>query len=150
MNGLLYVADNFQILQDGKVLAVGMFADRVVVLNVPEEAPEPSREMPFGIQLGFLMCLRDLPSVKVSGNVSIEPPDGKPLISPFAFSASGSIGGSVNIIVSLNPFLISCAGNYRVLFETEMGVISESLEIRVERIKQNPAAPVTTTPIASA
>jgi len=78
---ILYIADEFKTLEGGKTLAIGLFTDRVVVLNVPSNIPAPTREVPYGIPLGLLACVMDTPATELTGSVSITPPSGSPLMS---------------------------------------------------------------------
>ena len=140
MKALLYVADNFQSLQDGKVLAVGLYSDKVVILNIPIDAPEPSSKLPFGISLGLLVCLLDLPAEDVSGNISILPPSGHALVSPMTFAVPAQAGRSANIVLALNPFLVSEPGLYQVVVDIADVRISESFEIRMSRQQSHTVA----------
>ena len=140
MKGLLYVADNFQTLQDGKVLAVGLYPDKVVVMNIPVDAPEPSRELPFGINLGLLLCLVDLPSDDVAGKIIILPPSGHALAPPMSFAVQAQAGRSANIVLAANPFPVSEPGVYQVVVDIADLHIAESFEIRMTRQQSHTVA----------
>ena len=140
MKGLLYVADNFQTLQDGKVLAVGLYPDKVVVMNIPVDAPEPSRELPFGINLGLLLCLVDLPSDDVAGKITILPPSGHTLAPAMSFAVQARAGRSANIVLVANPLLVSEPGLYQVVVDIADLHIAESFEIRMTRQQSSTAA----------
>ena len=140
MKGLLYVADNFQTLQDGKVLAVGLYADKVVVMNIPIDAPEPSAELPFGISLGLLVCLLELPAADVSGHISILPPSGHAMAPPMSFAVPAQAGRSANIVLATNPFLVSEPGVYQVVVDIADLHIAESFEIRMTRQQSHAVA----------
>ncbi|MDP2006444.1 MAG: hypothetical protein Q8K45_12265 [Rubrivivax sp.] len=135
MKLILYVADEFKKLEGGKTLAVGLFTDRVVVLNVPQETPPPSHEMPYGVPLGLLACLMDLPTAELTGSMTVVPPSGQVVVSIPSFKANGLIGGSTNVSFRLDPFLMTDEGIYTVVLSFEgLEELSEKFELRIKRI----------------
>ena len=44
----MLVADEFRMEQSGKALAIGLYADGVVVLTIPKNAPQPTKDTPVG------------------------------------------------------------------------------------------------------
>lgn len=143
MKLILYVADEFKTLEGGKTLAVGLFTDRVVVLNIPQSTPPPSQEMPYGVPLGILACLTDLPKAELTGSMTINPPSGKPVISVLACTAKGSIGGATNLSFRFDPFLMTDEGVYTLVFAFEgFENLSETFELRIKRIDDATATPV--------
>ena len=56
----LYVADVIELLASGKLVAMGLFPDRKIVLNVPHDAPDPSDEMPYGVNLTLCITISNL------------------------------------------------------------------------------------------
>ena len=134
MKLILYVADEFKTLEGGKTLAVGLFTDRVVVLNVPHDVPSPSSEMPYGILLSLLACLIDMPKAEVTGSATIIPPSGVTSMNVGSVSSKAVVGGSANIVFRLDPFLMTGEGLYTLVLEFE-GVepISDTFELRVKK-----------------
>lgn len=133
MNLILYVADEFKQLEGGKTLAVGLYTDRVVILNVPGSGPNPSPELPYGIPLGLLACLTEVPSASQSCTVTIEPPTGAALMRMENVPVKSTVaGGSANLVMGFQPFLMSEAGTYTVALQFENGErLTETFEIRI-------------------
>lgn len=131
----LFVADEFKALEGGKTLAVGLFTDRVVVLNVPRDVPAPSQEGPYGMRLGLLACLLDLPKSELTATVTIQPPSGPTRMKVDSVSVKGLVGGSTNLLFQIEPFLVTGAGNYTLVLDLD-GVerLSETFELRVNRV----------------
>ena len=142
MKLLLYVADEFKTLEGGKTLAVGLFTDRVVVLNVPRDAPSPTAELPYGIPLGLLACLIDVPKTELAGSATIQPPSGATVMRvPSVLVKPATVGGSANVVFRLDPFLMTGEGIYTLALELEGESLSETFELRVKRT-DDPAAKV--------
>lgn len=134
MKFLLYVADEFRTLEGGKTLAVGLFTDRVVILNIPGDAPPPSLEMPYGLPLGLLACVADLPEAEMKGSMKILPPTGEAVMSVPSVTAKGSKGGSTNLVFRFDPFLMTGEGIYTAVLAFDgCGELSETFELRIRR-----------------
>lgn len=133
MKLILYVADEFKSLEGGKALAVGLFPDRVVVLNVPRTTPPPTAELPYGIPLGLLVCVLDLPAAEVSGSGSIETPTGPSRMSLQRVTLRGAVGGSANLQMRFDPFLVTAPGTYSFTLSFDgFDPLSASFEFRIE------------------
>ena len=135
MKLLLYVADEFKTLEGGKTLAVGLFTDRVVILNVPRNVPPPTSELPYGIPLGLLACVMDLPKAELSGSGSITTPTGPSAMSMQGISAKGVVGGTTNLQMRFDPFLVTAAGTYTLTLSFDgYEPLSETFELRIENV----------------
>ena len=143
MKLILYVADEFKTLEGGKTLAIGLFTDRVVILNVPGNAPDPSHETPYGIPLGLLACVTELPTTELAASMSILPPTGSAVMGAKSVSVKGAIGDAVNMLFQFDPFLMTAEGLYTLNLTFEgLDVLSESFELRIRRTDDAKAAPV--------
>jgi hypothetical protein len=132
---ILYVADEFKSLEGGKTLAVGLFTDRVVVLNIPRDVPPPTREVPYGVPLGLLACVMDAPATELNGLASIAPPSGPSTMSLPRVSTKGPVGGSHNLRFHLDPFLMTEEGNYTFSLEFDgFPRLSETFEFRIRKV----------------
>lgn len=134
MHMQLLIADHFDTLASGKVLAVGLFTDRVVLLNVPADAADPSPEVPFGIDLGLLITLSDTPPGPMAGEISIHPPGSLPPVAVLRFTGIGVAAGyAANVMTKLQPLLVPCPGIFAVHLKLGDDVWSETFEVRVQR-----------------
>jgi hypothetical protein len=132
----LLVADTFQAMQDGKTLAVGLFADGVVVMNIPPEAPEPTDKVPFGVDVNLLVNLSDIQKVPAQFDGVVTGPTG---------IVVASIGGSIpsgagpnqtlNVISKIAPLVVFKPGRFTVALKTEHGETAEDyFEVRINRV----------------
>lgn len=134
MKLLLYVADEFKTLEGGKTLAVGLFTDRVVILNVPVDIPEPTAEVPYGIPLGLLACIVDSPLEEVHGTAVIAPPAGQPVVARAEIDGRSLGAGAMNFLFRFDPFPMTGAGIYTVTVALDgLEPLSETFELRVQR-----------------
>lgn len=141
----VFIADSFDTLASGKVLAVGLFPDRVVVMNLPSDANEPTVKAPYGTDLGLLLALTDSREGNIDGEVRILPPHGAPVVGSMPFKGlKVAVGASVNILVQLKPLLVPHAGIYTV--ETQIGenILSGTFEVRINRLPPAATAPEAT------
>lgn len=139
----LYVADEFRTLEGGKTLAIGLFTDRVVVLNIPRDAPPPSQDMPYGLPLSLLACLVDLPAAEVKGSMKVLPPTGDAVMSVPSVAGKGSVGGSTNMIFRFDPFLMTGEGKYTAVLTFEgLAELSETFELRIRKTDEASASAI--------
>jgi hypothetical protein len=111
----VFVADHFDTLQSGKTIAIGLYTDRVIIINVPSDAPDPS-EKPYGIDLSVLVCLTELPAGNHSLEIVIEDETGV-VVGPAKgsqISITVEEGKSSNCIIGFRPFLVPYEGAYYV------------------------------------
>lgn len=143
----LQIADHFDLLANGKVLAVGLFPDRVVVMQVPAEAPEPSAELPYATDLGLLLTLSDAPAAPLEGEVRIlSPGDGRAVgVLPFGgLNISG--GQSANILSKLRPLMVQQAGVFTVEAQVGDETARASFEVRIIRLPSSVPSSVQSQP----
>ncbi len=107
----LYVADEFRVEQTGKLLVIGLYADGVVIMRVPKNAPKPTKEAPYGMDvLSLLVAIGGFsgeekvrisigPSQVVERTVSVQP------------------GRSANLHMTLRPFTFASFGVKNMLVE---------------------------------
>lgn len=147
----LQIADHFDTLANGKVLALGLFADRVVVMRVPAEAPEPTAELPYAVDLGLLLTITDAPPTPLQGEVRIVPPGGGAPIRVLPISGlSIGAGRSANILAQLKPLLVPQAGVFTVEAHVGDEVLGASFEVRIIRLASTAPSDVEVAPNAEA
>lgn len=127
----LLVADQFRTEQGGKILAIGLYADGVVV--IPSDAPPPTPEMPLGIELSLLVTISGVagkgPVLVQLGNKPAREMNVE--LRPF---------GAANLVLNLQPLLVESFGR-KVLTVTFAGETHElSFEVRQGEPDENSAA----------
>lgn len=144
----LLIADHFDTLANGKVVALGLFTDRVVVMNLPADMAAPTVEMPFGLDLGLLLTLSDTVLNGADAEVSIHPPGGLPSVAVIRMAGlSVNPGASANLLTKLQPLIIPCPGVYEVQVKVGGQVMTDSFEVRIVPLPAATAAqPVATLP----
>lgn len=145
----LFIADYFERLVTGKMLAVGMYPDRTIVLQVPAETSPPSNEQPYASDLSILLTLQDVPDGQHDSHVVIRPPgDGEPS-QPLRLPTIKAVSGkSLNVIVNLKPLVIPSAGRYGVELHVGEEVATCHFEARIAPL--TPASSTEPAAIASA
>lgn len=107
----LIVADEFRVEQNGKMFVIGLYADGVVVVTIPKNAPAPSADNLFGLDaLGLLVTIGGYEGETVA-SVSV----GKTKV--VEREVSFERGGSVNLHLALRPFRLSSFGVKDVIVE---------------------------------
>lgn len=134
MQATLYVADDIQSLAEGKTLMVGVFTDRVVVLNVPPETVEMvNKGTPLGLAaLALMFTITDIEPGEHVGAPRITLPNGEPSpnqVEPSPFSVPK--GGAANLLLKFQPFFVIGAGKYDVTVEVDGVPVSADFEVRV-------------------
>lgn len=131
----LFVADHFDTLASGKTVAVGLYTDRTIVLNVPINVPDVS-EAPYAVTVSALACISGLVPGPCNVELWIEDKDGNQL-GWFAVSSIPIVaeaGKSTNCVFRFNPFLVSYEGEYQIALRTGESVFKQSLWIKIARI----------------
>lgn len=119
----LLVADEFRIEQSGKVLAVGLYSDGVVVFTIPKNAPPPTKDTPYGIDgLALLLTVGGFVGETV---VKFGLEGGKTL----EHKVSLQPGNSANLILNLKPFRVGTFGVKKL--NIEMAGTEHTLEFEV-------------------
>ncbi len=107
----LLVADEFRTEANGKVLAVGLYPDSVVVCQTPSDAAAPSKKHPIGINsLYFLVTIG---GVVGKQKVSVSIGNSKPVEMEVEMKADHS----ANLIFGSRPLLIQSFGVKQVAVE---------------------------------
>ena len=134
MQATLYVADDIQSLAEGKTLMVGVFTDRVVVLNVPPDAREMvNKGEPIGLaSLSLMFTITGLDAGEYVGTPQITLPNGEPSpnqAEPSPFSVPK--GGAANLLLRFQPFFVVGAGRYDVTVAVDGVSVSADFEVRL-------------------
>lgn len=138
MEALLYIADDIQLLAGGKILTVGLYADRVVVVqDVPD--PTPASEPNIHTAIASLSLMLSFVGI-APGERTVEPqlllPDGSlglQQIRPAKIEFGST--GSANLVFKFTPFLVPQAGLYKVRLSIDEIPIEVSFEVRFEATK---------------
>jgi hypothetical protein len=131
----IHIADHFDTLASGKVLAVGLFPDRVVLLNLPADAPEPSVDVPFAFDLDLLITLTGPQEEPVACDVRVLAPGAAPPVANLhAPSLQIAGGSSTNIASKLRPLLVPQAGLFTVEVTCGDQTLRDSFEVRLKRV----------------
>ncbi|MBD2222712.1 hypothetical protein H6G33_37975 [Calothrix sp. FACHB-1219] len=125
----MLVADEFRMEQSGKVLAIGLYSDSVVVLTIPKNAPKPTKETPIGFDgVSLLLTIGG-----IVGETSVR----------FGLEGGQAIehrlnlqsGTSANIIVNIKPFRIASFGVKNVIVELAGSTHKLHFEVRAKYIE---------------
>lgn len=116
----LFLADLFDTMQSGKTLAVGLYTDRVVILNIPHDAPD-FQKVPYGITLSVLACLSQLAPGAHSVELALENEAGETLgwFNSKLLKIDVEAGRTANCLVKFDPFLVTYEGAH--YFVTKIG-----------------------------
>ena len=107
----LYIADDIQSLQDGKTLMVGVYTDRVVLVNVPRGFVHDPDAPLASSKLCFLVNVSDLVPGAHTVSLTIEGPSGqrrKQIGDERRFEIQPK--SSANFVAALSPFAIKKFG----------------------------------------
>lgn len=140
MHADLYVADILDTLSSGKMVAHGLFPDRVIVFGVPHDAPSPSFETPYGAMVSFGICVSGAPPGRSQFEVKFEHEDGEALPSSAAGSIDVNEGDSANILLRFEPFLAPKLGRCFVVLNVAGHTFRLPFEVRVRRAAPPPSA----------
>lgn len=105
-----YMAEDFRRELNGKLSAIGLYPDHVVVLQLPESLPDPSPQNPLTIRsLAFAFSV-----VHLSGDalISIDVESNgvrSPLVPQDQFAWPGE-GHSVNLLAAIEPWVVQQLG----------------------------------------
>jgi len=124
----LYVADEFRFENNGKMFVIGLYADGVVLFRVPRNAPPPSKEQPYGLDLLSLLVV--VGGFTGEDTVRINFAQNK----PFEQRVSLKPGGSVNLHIPMRPFTFATFGVKDLLVEVGGEKHELQLELRADYI----------------
>lgn len=125
----MLVADEFRMEQNGKALAIGLYADSVVVLTIPKNAPQPSKETPVGFD-GVALLLT-VGGVVGEATVRFGLEGGKAL----EHLVDLAPGSSANLVLNLKPFRVATFGVKRLIVEFAGTTFKLPFEIRAKYIE---------------
>ena len=121
----LYLADDIRSEASGKVLALGLYSDLVVIVGIPADAPPPTEQVPYGIpRLSFMVTVG---GVSGAGPVTVQLADGA---LEKTVQASIKPGHSANLIFSAEPMLFKSFGNKKVTVKLAGHTLHLDYEIR--------------------
>lgn len=125
----LLVADEFRIENNGKLLAIGLYADNVVIFKVPKNAPPPTAEQPYGLDcLSMVVALGGfVGEEKVRITLGNNPPVEQ--IVPL------QAGKSANLHLPIRPFTISAFGIKYLVIEFAGEKFKLPFEIRADYVE---------------
>ena len=117
----------------GKVSAIGLYSDYVVVLAMPATEPEPSLEEPLAIRsLGFLFNISNL-SKATSVSVDLEVNGSrKPFVAAQVLPATEP-GRSINLIAVMSPCLVNSFGEKFAVVRLDEEDVRFKFEFRLVR-----------------
>lgn len=134
MESFFYVADDVQTLADGKLLLVGLYADRVLVMNIPRSAGvKLSAETPAGIaSLAVVLTLVGLAPGEMTLATRLVLPDGTQSMQQLPDQKLKVVaGGSNNVVLKFSPFIVPQAGTYTLSTAFDGQVIESRFEVRM-------------------
>ena len=140
-----YVAEDLRQELNGKVSAVGLYADRVIVLQIPKSIPEPTEDKPILIKsLGFLFNIARLQnkfnfSADVETNKKI-----KPFIPTKEYQITAK-DKSISIMAVMQPCAITSFGEKKIIAKVGAFTYKFDFEVRRESPEQLSDSNQTTT-----
>jgi hypothetical protein len=140
MEAVLFVADDIQPLAGGKLLVVGLYADRVLSIarDLAIEQATPGA-VPAVNQMCLMVTLIGLPVGKYEATTAFVAPDGSEFAKPVPSRLIDMTAGrSCNLLVKIAPFATPLAGSYKVVTSVGEHRFENSFEIRFE---DRPAPP---------
>jgi hypothetical protein len=103
-----YMAEDFRDEKDGKVSAIGLYADLNVVLQMPTDHPDPTPERPAVVRsLSFLFSITNAPA-SASISIDLQTPSGTKNV--VASQTLLNNGGAANVVVRMEPCVVTVLG----------------------------------------
>ena len=134
-----FIAEDIRIEQSGKPTLLGFFPNKILVVNVPENTPNPTRIAPFYIQgLSILSYFDDLKGDHTSA-MKLIGPDRKELSpriqgNPIALNAPG-----LNLVSGFSAFPVVGFGKYTFVVSIDDRDFSCTFEVRRGTLTPSPA-----------
>lgn len=128
----LFIADDINQLADSKPLLIGVYTDDILILNVPEVAPQ---DVPFALaNLGLVASVTQCVPGSHSASVSILSPSGEPAwqLPELRFEASPM--GSANILLRTGPIAVRESGEFSFRIRANDQELAYPFEIRIQRV----------------
>lgn len=138
-----YLAEDLRQELDGKVSAIGLYPDKVVVLPLPDEIPEPTESAPLLVRsLAFLFSISNLSEISTI-SVDIQTDRARmPLTTPQEHPAV-EVGRSINMVGVMQPCVITSFGEKTLIVKINEREYTFDFEIRRVSV---PSAGVTQLP----
>lgn len=127
----LYMAEDLRQEVNGKMMAIGLYPDNVVVLRLPDDVPDPSKSKPIHIQsLGFLFNISKL-SQATTIAIDIEE-SGKrtTFVAPSEHPSPGP-GRSINMVGVMAPCAVTYFGERKLI--VTVGGVEHSFDYEIRR-----------------
>jgi hypothetical protein len=127
-----FLAEDFRQEIGGKVSAIGLYADNVIVLQLPPDLPDPTPETPILIRsLAFLFSVSALGEASVA-SVDLNVNGGrKPFMALQELPATAP-GNSVNLLGVMAPCVVTSFGKKTVI--VDVGGTEHSFEFEIRRV----------------
>lgn len=130
-----YLADEVRSEQSGKQMLLGLYPDKVVIVNIPHNQGDNTPEGYILDKLSFLVSVGDAIG-KHSASVQIISPSGKPLGEETALpDFELKEGKSHSLVIESKPFPFSETGNYKLIIILDKEPHEFIFEIRTEIIQ---------------
>lgn len=127
-----YIADTFEVLQNGKVLALGLFPDHVLVVHTQAGEPAPSDAAPIGIEASLMMSFSEVDEPTVTGHAVVIPPDSDRPVARTNFEARRqSPGSATNVITKFKPLPVRAPGIFKLQVHVNGHDFEDWFEVRV-------------------
>ncbi|WP_332776683.1 hypothetical protein [Polaromonas sp.] len=125
-----YIAEDLRQELNGKVSAIGLYTDNVVVLPLPENIPEPTESTPILIKsLGFLFNFSNLThATTISIDIKADEKR-KPFMQSHEFAMPGT-GQSINMVGVMQPCVVTFFGERTLIVTVGESVHTFNFEIR--------------------
>lgn len=139
-----YLAEDLRQELDGKVSAIGLYADKVVVLPLPDNVPEPTKSAPLLLKsLAFLFSISKL-NETATISVEIETSSERtPLTTPQKHPPVEA-GRSINLLGLLQPCVITSFGHKA--FILKINDLEYTFDFELRRVSVPPVLGVTKSP----
>jgi hypothetical protein len=130
----MLVADAVETSNGGKISALGVYMDRVIVLTVPADAPEVSAEKPYGVSIGMAFCLWEVPDGTHAFSIKFEDEAGRLMPSALEGRFDHIPGMRAVLTHRFNPFFLTRPGTCSALITVGESVARVPFEFRVNRL----------------
>jgi len=145
MKTSLLIADHVDTLASGKLAALGLYTDSVIVAQLAATDAEPTADLPMGFFLSLVLTVHAAPAEEVQGSLRVTGPDGyaspEALLPPLKFPP----GVAANLVVRLTPLLVHRSGLFKVLVRYGDEINEHTFEVRIKRQPAAPSAAVSPT-----
>lgn len=110
-----YLADDLRQEVNGKVSAIGLYTDRVVVIGMPDDAPEPTEKSPLFLRsLAFVFNISGFTEPLNIGIRRVTKTGAKPLVLTKEYPPPGE-GNSLNLLAMMEPCAIGALGKKKIV-----------------------------------